>query len=258
MDIKQYQSNIPNIPDPTVAMNQPSCSSSPPQPARFFPSYAPPAGIQNGPRSSPVAQKLTYSPRSKTLYGQPKGLIPQMPSPVAMKSASTPQPPPLHNFNMGFFPPFPVYHNSPNQNMEKSNILLNETSSNDSSEMKLFIPTNDSVPIKKRVKTTSDLSSTPPIIVNTAQKENIDVTNASPKSEDSNEKKRKRKPEQDKSMEKKEKRLIRNRQSAQASRERKKAYIQNLETKVEDLEKRIQFLEEENNRLKEKYEKQVD
>jgi hypothetical protein len=66
------------------------------------------------------------------------------------------------------------------------------------------------------------------------------------------------KPEKDKDV-KRQRRLIKNRESAQASRERKKVYVQGLEKRVDDLAQtnnalssKVLTLEEENNLLREK------
>jgi hypothetical protein len=55
---------------------------------------------------------------------------------------------------------------------------------------------------------------------------------------------------EDSQEEKKKRRLVRNREAAQASRERKKQYIQQLERDIEELKVKIDLLEQENKTLR--------
>ncbi|KAG2377811.1 hypothetical protein C9374_008896 [Naegleria lovaniensis] len=178
-----------------------------------------------------------------------------------------------------YFPPFPHqgqhYYTSPNSSsgsnlMEKSNVLLSDGGSNSESECKVILPESHSdpkknvlsaMPIKKRALSNvvkkpleeSKQNEEPPATsTNVEVKKKQPRTKDSPTKSDESEKKRKKVRDENEELKKKERRLVRNRQSAQASRERKKQYIQSLEAKVAELENKVRELEEENIELKKK------
>ena len=192
-------------------------------------------------------------------------------------SYNVPSPLMYNNPFANYFPPFPHQHYSSPTNsnniIEKSNVLLSDGGSNSESECKVILPENghsDSktsisvMPIKKRALSNVNMKKpaledmTKQTLSPSVEKNDKSDSKKQPRTKDSplksdeSEKKRKRIKDENEELKKKERRLVRNRQSAQASRERKKQYIQSLEAKVAELEKKVHELEEENNELKKK------